>query len=445
MNPRQDNKPNLDRLHVLDNSGSRQYVYPADVSGFYTRLKPFVFGLLIFVYVGLPWLSIGGHPAVLLDIDNRNFFLFGQVYNAQDFFLVFFIFSGAAFILLVLTALWGRIWCGWLCPQTVFIEGVFRRIERLIEGPAHTRFLLKNAPMSGSKFAKKFSKHFIYVALALFLSRVFLSYFGAASNLYFFAFLSVVLYFNFFWFREQFCIVMCPYGRMQSVLQDRDTININYDLKRGEPRGKANDTTAGDCVDCGRCVAVCPTGIDIRNGLQMECIGCANCVDACDAIMAKLKRPLGLIRYDSLRGLETGKRQMIRPRLIAYLAAGLVGLTVATTLWMHHLPFEANLLRVQGIPFTITNNVIENRFMVHLVNKNTSRTTLSIMNQSDSSIEIVLPMFQVSLEPLQSFQAPVLFSVKKTDFVRDMKAKLLIRDSVSTKEEVLTGTLIGPF
>lgn len=393
---------------------------------------------MILVYVGLPWLSIGGHPAVLIDIADRNFFLFGQVYNAQDFFLVFFIFSGAAFILVVLTALFGRIWCGWLCPQTVFVEGVFRRIERLIEGPANTRLRLKNYP-------KKISKHIIYVALSIFLSRVFLSYFGTASNLYVFAFLSIVLYFNFFWFREQFCIIMCPYGRMQSVLQDQDTININYDSKRGEPRGKVRVQTAGDCVDCGLCVAVCPTGIDIRNGLQMECIGCANCVDACDGIMTKLKRPLGLIRYDSLRGLETGKRRTIRPRLIAYLVAGLAWLTLTLAIWMPHLPFEANLLRVPGAPFTLSDGVIQNRFMVHLVNKNTSLTTLSIINQSSSSIKVVFPVFQVSLEPLQGFQAPVLFSVKKTDFVRDMKVKLLIQDSMSGKEKVLTSTMIGPF
>ncbi|MEI6806572.1 MAG: cytochrome c oxidase accessory protein CcoG [Myxococcaceae bacterium] len=445
MNQSTNNKPTLDRLNILDNSGNRQYVYPADVSGFYTKFKPFVFACLILLYAGLPWVKIGGHPAILLDVANRNFFLFGQVYNAQDFFLMFFIFSGAAFLLVVLTALFGRIWCGWLCPQTVFIEGLFRRVERWIEGPARARILLNKSPISLSKFAKKLSKHVIYLSLSLFLSHVFLSYFNTASNYYFFTFLSIILYFNFFLFREQFCVVMCPYGRMQSVLQDRDTININYDTRRGEPRGKAHDNTTGDCVNCGRCVAVCPTGIDIRNGLQMECIGCANCVDACDAIMLKLNRPLGLIRYDSLRGLETGKKRYIRPRLLGYLLAGCIGIGVASTLWINHLPFEANLLRVQGIPFTVTAEVIENKFMVHLVNKNTTPTTLTLINQSEKSVRVILPMFEVRLEPLQSFQAPVLFQIDKKNFFRDMKAQLLIKDSASGKEELLTGTLIGPF
>lgn len=439
------NRPSLDRLNVLDNTGSRRYVYPADVSGYYNKLKPIVFAILIAVYLGLPWVYVGGHPAILIDIANRNFYLFGQVYNAQDFFLVFFLFSGAAFGLVLLTALLGRIWCGWLCPQTVFIEGVFRRIERLIEGPAHARVLLNKAPWTASKIVKKLSKHFIYILLALTLSHVFLSYFAAASNLYYFGFLSFVLYFNFFWFREQFCIVMCPYGRMQSVLQDRDTININYDAQRGEPRGKTSLQNMGDCVDCGRCIAVCPTGIDIRNGLQMECIGCANCVDACNTIMAKLNRPAGLIRYESLRGLETGQRKYIRPRVIGYFAAGLVGLSVATTLWFSHLPFEANLLRVQGIPFTMSNGIIENRFMVHLVNKNNTRTTLSLKNHSEPGVQMILPLTQVELNPLQSFQAPLLVTIPRKDFTKDMKIQLKISDSVSGKEELVTGTLIGPF
>ncbi len=445
MTQRQNEGPNLDRLHVLDNHGRRQYIYPADVSGFFSNARPFVFGFLIAIYLGLPWLKIGGNPAVLIDIAKRNFYLFGQVYNAQDVYLMFFLASGAAFALVFLTAVLGRVWCGWLCPQTVFIEGVFRRLERWIEGPAYARVLLRKAPWNASKIARKLLKHVLYIGMCLALAHVFLAYFNAASVWFLFWPLSAILYFNFFWFREQFCIVMCPYGRLQSALQDNDTININYDAKRGEPRGKAKLSGLGDCVDCGRCVAVCPTGIDIRNGLQMECIGCANCVDACDAIMSKLNRPLGLIRYDSLRGLETGKRRYLRPRLIAYCIAGLIGLSVGTVLWMRHLPFEANLLRVQGIPFTIQDGVIRNQFMVHFVNKNQSPSVLTIVNQSDRGVEVMLPVSSVTLKPLESFQSPVVFLVKRSDYVRDMKAKLLIEDSVSGKKQLLVGTIIGPF
>ncbi len=445
MTQRQNEGPNLDRLHILDNRGRRQYIYPADVSGFFSNARPFVFGFLIAIYLGLPWLKIGGNPAVLIDVAKRNFYLFGQVYNAQDVYLMFFLASGAAFALVVLTAILGRVWCGWLCPQTVFIEGVFRRLERWIEGPAYARVMLRKAPWTSSKIARKVTKHVLYVGMCLGLAHVFLAYFNAASNWFLFLPLSVILYFNFFWFREQFCIVICPYGRLQSALQDNDTININYDAKRGEPRGKAKLSGLGDCVDCGRCVAVCPTGIDIRNGLQMECIGCANCVDACNTIMSKLNRPLGLIRYDSLRGLEAGKRRYLRPRLIAYCIAGLIGLSVASVLWMRHLPFEANLLRVQGIPFTIEQGVIRNQFMVHFVNKNQSSSVLTIVNQSDRGVEVMLPVSSVTLKPLESFQSPVVFLVKRQDYVRDMKAKLLIEDSASGKKQLLVGTIIGPF
>ncbi|MBH1989114.1 MAG: cytochrome c oxidase accessory protein CcoG [Myxococcaceae bacterium] len=438
-----DKKPNLDRLFILDHRGSRKYVYPADVSGFYQRIKSVLLSLLMLVYFGLPWVKIAGRPAILIDIKARHFYLLGQVFNAQDFFLAFFLASGAAFFLIVLTAFVGRIWCGWLCPQTVFVEGVFRRIERWIEGPAHQRQRLAQAPWTASKIVQKFSKHIIYIFISIFTNYTFLKYFNENKNIILY-FLSIFIYFNFYWFREQFCVILCPYGRMQSALQDRDTIHINYDSKRGETRGKARDTTAGDCVDCGRCIAVCPTGIDIRNGLQMECLECANCIDACNAIMNKLGRPLGLIRYDSLRGLETGKRRFLRPRMVGYALAGIAGLAIATTLWLKRPPFNANLLRVQGIPFTLEQGIIRNQFMIHLTNKNNHSAVFQLQNVSENRVQVILPLQTLSLQPLQSFQTPVIVELPIKAYVRGMKTHIRVSDSVSGQSQVLQGTLIGP-
>ena len=310
----------------LRSDGSRNYVHPADVKGRFTRLRYTIFSVLIAIYVLLPFIKIGGHPAVFLDIVNRRFYLFGAVFNAQDFWLVFFLLSGVGLTLLIVTAIKGRLWCGYACPHTVFLEGVFRRIERLIEGPRAQRLRRNATGLSFDKVWRKLLKHGVYIVLALLLSHVFISYFVSLPSLVemvqrspaehptaftWVIVMSAILYFNFSWFREQLCLIICPYGRLQSAMTDQDTMVIGYDFNRGEPRGKASDPSNGDCVDCKRCVVVCPTGIDIRNGLQMECVGCAACVDACDEIMTKVGRPEGLVRYDSLNGLR-GQSQALR-------------------------------------------------------------------------------------------------------------------------------------
>ncbi|MDH5490728.1 MAG: cytochrome c oxidase accessory protein CcoG, partial [Myxococcales bacterium] len=374
----------------LRKDGRRNLVHPADVSGRFTRLRYLVFALLIGAYVLLPFLKIGGHPALFLDIEHRRFFLFGAAFNAQDFWLAFFLFTGIGFVLIVATTLWGRIWCGYACPQTVFLEGIYRRIERWIEGPRELRLRRRRAGLSLGLIGRKLLKHLLFALLTLALSHVFLSYFVSLPSLLemmrgspsehpeafgWMAGMSALVYFDFAWFREQLCLVICPYGRLQSVLTDRDTMVIGYDGRRGEPRGKAADPEAADCVDCKRCVVVCPTGIDIRNGLQIECIGCAACVDACDQIMEKLGRARGLIRYDSLNGLEGKPKRLRRPRLLLYAALGALGLIAATTAVRSHQSFEANLLRSAGAPFARSEGQIRNSFQVHLVNKRSEETT----------------------------------------------------------------------
>ncbi|RYG69474.1 4Fe-4S binding protein, partial [bacterium] len=269
--------------------GSRIGIVPADVRGPFATVRRIVFAVLVAVLVLLPWLRVGGRPAVLLDVANRRFFLLGLTLNAQDAWLLFFVVTGVGFGLVYVTTLLGRVFCGWACPQTVFLEGVYRRIERAVLGSKEARKRRQKHGHRGLEALRVLALHALYVLVSFALAHVFLGYFVSPPALLeivrmapsrspeafaWTAAMTVALYGNFAWFREQLCVIVCPYGRLQSALVDADTMIVGYDAKRGEPRGKAKEPGAGDCVDCGRCVAVCPTGIDIRDGLQLECVGC---------------------------------------------------------------------------------------------------------------------------------------------------------------------------
>ncbi len=426
----------------LRSDGSRNYVHPADVRGRFTRLRYIIFAVLIAVYVVLPFVKIGGHPAVFMDIVNRRFYLFGGVFNAQDFWLMFFLLSGVGLALVIVTAIKGRLWCGYACPHTVFLEGVFRRIERVIEGPRAQRLRRNAAGMSFDKLWRKALKHAIYIVIALLLSHVFISYFVSLPSLVdmvqrnpaehptaftWVVVMSGILWFNFAWFREQLCLIICPYGRLQSAMTDRDTMVIGYDYNRGEPRGKASDPSNGDCVDCKRCVVVCPTGIDIRNGLQMECVGCAACVDACDEIMEKVGRDKGLVRYDSQNGLEGGEKHVARPRLFFYGGIAALWLVGAVFAFAQSSEFEANFLRLEGAPFSVVDGQVRNAVRVHLVNKTSSRQTFIVEPEAESGIEYVIPQKRLELDSLGSTYLPVLAVLP----VDQMRPGLELRLSIS--------------
>lgn len=385
--------PNLVSVTSINDDGSRYFLHPADVKGPWTVARRTVGLLLIAVYVLLPWIPINGNPAVFLDVENRMFHLFGLTLVPQDLWVMFFAISGLGFGLFFVTSLLGRIWCGWACPYTVFLDHVYRRIERWIEGDANARRALTKAPWSGQKIAKRGLKHFLYAVVATAIAHVFLSYFVSMQRLYGFMhegplqhatafgiviFLTLVLWFCFGYFREQFCIIMCPYGRLQSALTDDDTINIGYDEKRGEPRG-AKGKAEGDCVDCHRCIQVCPTGIDIRNGLQLECIGCTACVDACDDIMTKVGRPKGLIRYDSFNGFAGKKRRFLRPRIYAYCLLALLGLGALTLVASKRArPFTATISRSGGDGFFSDEHSVRNIYKVRVFNKRNQPATITI-------------------------------------------------------------------
>ncbi len=451
--------PDLDSLYCVNPDGSRNAIHPADVKGRYQRRKKIVWSILVAVYVVLPWLKVGGHPAVLLDIPNRAAYLFGWTFNAQDFYLAFFVVSGIGFGLIVLSAMFGRIWCGYGCPQTVFLEGFYRRIERWIEGNATQRKKLKQSAWNAVKIAKRGTKWAIFLVLSLLLSHTFLSYFMGARTVLeavtsppgehptaflFVAAFTAIIYFDFAWFREQLCIVICPYGRLQGVLYDQDTVNVTYDHTRGEPRGKYTKQERGDCIDCFRCVAVCPTGIDIRNGTQLECIGCANCIDACDEVMTKVGQPTGLIRYDSMRGVEEKQHRFVRPRLFLYAAFLLAGVVAFSIGVATRTPFEANVLRTPGAPFTVDGDQIRNTFQIHLANKQPHELTWVLEPVSMDGVEFVMPISRLTLPTLADRELPLVVEIERSHWRPGMKVQVRVRAEGTDLERTIEVPLQGP-
>lgn len=443
----------------LRSDGSRVRAYPADVSGRFARARRVVFALLIALWAALPWIKIGGHPAVFLDVEARRFYLFGQTFNSQDIWLVFFLLTGTAFGLVYVTAVAGRVWCGWACPQTVFLEGIFRPIERLIGGPREVRMRRDAGPMTLDRALRATAIHGLYLVAALFVAHVFLGYFVSLPRLFVMvrsapaqhpeAFLwmagtTAFFYGNFAWFREQLCLIVCPYGRLQSVLLDDDSLVVGYDERRGEPRGKKGTEGAGDCVDCNRCVVVCPTSIDIRNGLQVDCIACTACIDACDDIMHKLGRPPGLVRYDSLNGLRGLPKRLVRPRLYAYTALLLLGAVVATIALRHRTSFEANVLRLPGAPYTLEDGAIRNAFRIHVVNKTAHAETYRIEAEGAEGATFVIPLATMRLESMEDRYAPVFVTMPAAAYRGDGPITFrVVSESEPGAPKTVTATFLG--
>jgi cytochrome c oxidase accessory protein FixG len=410
MNPSQ-KAPSRDTVTTINNDGSRYFIHTADVHGFFTTARRIFGWALIVFFIALPWIPVNGHPALFLDTATLQFHIFGLTFFAQDMWLAFFLITGLGFSLFYITSLFGRIWCGWACPQTVFLETIFRRIERLVDGDAIAQRKLDESEWDATKIFKRLLKHSLYFIFALAVAHIFLAYFISLPALYdamthsptqnFSLFMLVfvmgaALYFDFAWFREQFCIILCPYGRFQSALIDDNSVVIGYDEKRGEPRGK--DQGAGDCIDCRRCVHVCPTGIDIRQGLQMECIGCSNCVDACDEVMTKLNRPKGLVRYDSLNGLNGAPTKIVRPRTIIYTILMIIGALAMLASFSTFRTVGIGLTRIPGSPFFLSEGQVRNQYMVRVLNKASEPRRISLKVSSPEHPALTTSGFPESIE-----------------------------------------------
>jgi cytochrome c oxidase accessory protein FixG len=454
-------RPDLDTVFSINPDGSRNVIHPADVHGRFQRRKNVLWTLFIAIYLAMPWVTIGGRPAILIDIQRRAFFLFGHTFNAQDFWLAFFYISGLGFTLFLVAAVFGRLWCGFACPHTVFLEAVFRRIERWIEGPAAARAKLDKAPPSAGKLLRRAAKYAVFLAISAVITHSFLGYFMPVAEVvqamtsppaqhltaFLFAAVSTVIVFvNFTWFREQLCIVVCPYGRLQGALYDQDTLLVGYDQRRGEPRAPAGTAGGGDCVDCYRCVAVCPTGIDIRNGTQMECVGCANCIDACDEVMHRLGRRPGLVRYDSLRGFATGLRRFWRPRLLLYSVLLAVGAGVFLFAASRRHVFEANLVRGAGNPFTLEAGQVKNVFYLHLINKLPTSATYHIEPRAAAGFDVAIATRDVPMQSLQDSKIPVIVLIAEANWRPPMQVQLSVStaDGPAPMEVLVQAPLLGP-
>ncbi len=453
--------PVLETSGALRHDGSRRVIHPADVHGRFNTARKALFYALVAFMLSLPWIKINGNPAVLLDIAARRFFIFGGTFNAQDGAMLFFVLISIAWTLVTVTALAGRMWCGWTCPQTVFLEGLFRPIERLVLGSAAKRLAQDADPNPPVMLTvKRVIVHILWFIAAAFVAHAVVSFFvpptqlarfiprgpsSAPTTFLWSAGFTGVIYFNFAWFREQTCLIVCPYGRLQSVLTDKDSLTVGYDAKRGEPRGKATDkqknpTAVGDCVDCKRCVVVCPTGIDIRNGAQFDCIGCTACIDACDEVMDKLERPRGLVRYDSLHGLTGEKKRILRGRVFFYLAIGLVLATAGSIAFRNRKDFAANVLRVQGPPYTLEGTTVRNAFELHLVNKRAETAVYLVEPIEKPGVRFVVPLTRVSLAAFADARAPVFVISTRGNPAGDFAAQLRVRREGAPEKETLTVT-----
>jgi cytochrome c oxidase accessory protein FixG len=356
-----------DSLGIVEKSGKRKWIYPKKPKGRFHRARIVLSSLLLIVLFGVPFITVDGHPYMLFDIVNRKFILFGFPFGPHDFYLLGLTMITAIVFIFLFTAVFGRLFCGWVCPQTVFMEMVFRKIDYWIEGDHTSQRRLNDSAWTGEKLFKKGTKYAIYFVISFLVSNMLLAWIIGVDALgkivnepvanHLGGFIAMMLFTGLFygifiWFREQACILVCPYGRLQGVLLDPNSIVIAYDYLRGEPRGKIKRgevRTKGDCIDCKECVVVCPTGIDIRNGTQLECVNCTACIDACDAVMDKINTPRGLIRYDSMKGIKEKARRIFTPRVVGYSVVQIVLLSLLSYFLTSRSEIDVTILRTPGM------------------------------------------------------------------------------------------------
>ncbi len=447
-----------DRLSTVDDTGKRRWIYPKKPSGTWFNRRRIIAYFLIAVLFILPLLKYENQPLFLLNIFERKFIIFGAVFTPQDFHL-FAIGMVALMIFIVLfTFVFGRFFCGWLCPQTIFMELVYRRIEYLIEGDAGAQKRLNEAPWSNSKIFKKALKHLIFLIIAFTVVSFGLSFIvgiehigetwvNPMANFTMFAvifIISMMFYFIFAFFREQVCTNVCPYGRMQSVLLVDDSIVVHYDFYRGENRasqkeriqkikaGEAKEEDFGDCIDCHQCVAVCPTGIDIRNGTQLECINCTACMDACDIVMEKIHKPKGLIRYASEKSIKNREPFKFTTRAKAYTGVLFLILGLLTVVALNRVKVEGIILRTPGMTYQYVqgdSTHIVNLYNYKLINKTSGdihNVTFKVTNIKDAVLKPIpdkvdlIPKFgratgsiivTIPVSEMEGYKTPIKFQV----------------------------------
>jgi len=449
-----------DSVGTISKEGNRNYVIPQQPSGKMYQTRSLFSYLYLVLFFTLPFLKVGGEPVFLFNVLERKFILFGKIFWPQDFFIFAIGFLTFIVFVILFTVAFGRIWCGWACPQTIFMEMVFRKIEYFIDGDANQQKKLKAMPWNTEKLFKRGSKIVVFFLLSFLIANFFLGYiigidevgvlvkegifvhFGTFSALVIF---TLVFFFVYYWFREQACIIVCPYGRLQGVLLDRNSILVAYDYVRGEPRGKMSDLTSdkGDCVNCHACVRVCPTGIDIRNGTQLECVNCTACIDACDEIMDHINKPKGLIRYASENGIANKQKMVFSWRLKLYTIVLTLLLSFLAILLITRADIAARILRTPGQTYQLLDqNKTSNLYNIKLVNKTRHNIHLNIkLENIEGEIKLVSPI-EV---PKESYFQTSFFIVLKNEQIKSRKTKVKIGLYQQDKQmDVLTALFLGP-
>ncbi len=449
-------------ISIVEKDGHRKWIYPKKPKGRFYTARTVVSWILLLILFGVPFIKVDGQPFFLFNIVDRKFIIFGQIFTTQDFYLFGLLMISVFVSLFLVTAVFGRVFCGWVCPQPVFLEMVFRKIEYLIEGDYMRQMELNKSHWNANKIFRKGLKYLIFFALSFLIANIFLSYIIGIDELWkiinepvsqhLTGFIAITIFTLFFywifaWFREQACILVCPYGRMQGVLLDKNTTVIAYDYKRGEPRGKLTekaDKGLGDCIDCHQCVVVCPTGIDIRNGTQLECINCAVCIDACDSIMDKINLPRGLIRYDSMEGIRTGHGFKWTPRVIGYMSVLLVLLSVTAYLFASRKDVDVNILRTPGLIYQNQgDDKVSNMYNFKMSNKTFGEIPLTFA-LSGAEGEIRLAGSEFSLKPMEIHEGTLLIVIPKANIKKlNTPVSIVVSGNGKVIDEVKT-TFIGP-